>query len=288
MTCKRNKKLRQQPPSYTLNDYHRALSNFDKAVCEACAVSNFTAGRKVEAYKGHSSHIFTRMCHHSVGLVSALPKSRWAKRDYECWEFSLVASHVRALMEGYLLFSYLSEKTSDEEWYVKLNIMHLNDCSRRLRLHQNIRQDDDVEGFKKQQDEIKERLKSSSYFNEMAPKLQKQLLSGKALMIPSRDELLAKLNCDVGAFNGFYDIVSNYTHILPMSFYRSEPNGRGTGVLNNTDLSYIVHSLICATNWLDVATNTMVEFFPDADKVRKGKKSKLTIGPKDNLMSRVK
>ncbi|WP_305819388.1 hypothetical protein [Photobacterium leiognathi] len=273
---------------YGIDEFYLALSAFDKAVCEACAVSNFTGNRYVVHYKGHSSRIFTRMCLHSQGLISALPKTRWAKRDYECWEFSLIAPHVRALMEGYLLFFYLSETPiSEDEWFVKLNIMHLNDCTRRVRLHQNIRSAENEAGCREQQVELKERLQGSEYFKGLPVKLQKQLLTGKALMIPSRDELLEKLGADVGEFNAYYDLVSNYTHILPISYYRSEANGRGTGVQNQTDLSYIVFFLINATYWLSISTERMVELFPDAAKVRKGKRSKFSLGPKENMKNRV-
>lgn len=272
---------------YSIEEFYVALSAFDKAVCEACAVSNFTGNRYVVHYKGYSSHIFTRMCLHSQGLISALPKTRWAKRDYECWEFSLIAPHVRALMEGYLLFFYLSETPiSEDEWYVKLNVMHLNDCTRRIRLHQNIKGTEDEAGCREQQAELKERLKGSEFFKELPSKLQKQLLTGKALMIPSRDELLEKRGADVGEFNAYYDLVSNYTHILPISFYRSEANGRGSGVYNQSDLSYIVLFLIKATQWLSTSTERMVELFPDAAKVKKGKKSKFPLGPKENMKNR--
>lgn len=270
-----------------MDDFHFALSTFDKAVCEACAVSNFIGSRYVVHYKGYSSHIFTRMCLHAHALISALPKSRWARRDYECWDFSLIAPHVRALMEGYLLFFYLSETpTSEDEWYVKINVMNLNDCTRRVRLHENIKNTEDEEGFREQQLELKGRLQGSKYFKDLPPKIQKQLLTGKALMIPSRDELLEQLNIDVGEFNGFYDVVSNYTHILPISYYRSEANGRGTGVKNRADLSYIVASLVNSTHWLTSSTDRMVELFPDTAKVRKGKKSKFSLGPKENTKNR--
>lgn len=101
-------------------------------------------------------------------------------------------------------------------------------------------------------------------------------------MIPSREELLEKLGADLGEFNAFYDVVSNYTHILPIAYYRSEANGRGSGVQNRTDLSYIVLSLLKVTHWLSVSTERMVELFPDAAKVRKGKKSRFILGPKEN------
>ncbi|WP_318468149.1 DUF5677 domain-containing protein [Photobacterium leiognathi] len=268
----------------SIDDYYLALNAFDKSVCEACAVSNFTADRYAVHYKGHASHVFTRICAHSMALISALPKSRWAKREYECWDFANIASHVRALMEGYILFFYLSDTPeSEDEWYVKLNIMHLNDCTRRIRLYKNLNNEKEVQGFEVQKKEIKERLKKSIYFLNLEPKLQKQLLTGKALMIPSRDQMLEKLGINVGEFNTFYDVISNYTHILPISYYRNESNGRGTGVYNQTDLSYMILSLFKSSNLLNLSINRMVELFPDAQKVRKGKKSKFTIGPKENM-----
>jgi hypothetical protein len=267
----------------SIDDYYPALSSFDKAVCEACAVSNFTANRYVKHYKGQSSYVFTRLCSYSSALISALPKSRWAKRDYESWEFGNIAAHVRAVMEGYLLFSYLSETPqSEQEWYVKLNIMHLNDCTRRVRLHKNIRNEEGESSFQTHEGEIKQRLRDTEYFCKLPIKLQKALLSGKALMIPSRDELLTKLEIDTGWFNAFYDLLSNYTHILPMSYYRMESNGRGTGVFNQVDLGYIKTSLECCTEWLTSSTNRMVELFPDSKTVRRGKKSKFPTGPKEN------
>ncbi|WP_279496424.1 hypothetical protein [Aeromonas veronii] len=164
--------------------------------------------------------------------------------------------------------------------------MHLNDCTRRVRLHQNIRSSENEAGFLEQQTEIKDRLNKTKYFIDLPSPLQKQLLSGKSLMIPSRDELLEKLNVDIGEFNAFYDVVSNYTHILPISYYRSEANGRGTGVKNRTDLSYITLSLLKSEYWLKCSTDRMLELFPDAEGVRKGRKSKFSLGPKENTKNR--
>ena len=55
--------MKNELVGYNMADFHVALSAFDKAVCEACAVSTFTGSRYVVPYKGYSSHIFTRMCY---------------------------------------------------------------------------------------------------------------------------------------------------------------------------------------------------------------------------------
>ena len=117
---------------------------------------------------------------------------------------------------------------------------------------------------------------------------KKQALNGKILMIPTRDMILESIGIDVGFFNGLFDLLSNHTHVLPMSFYRMEPNGRGTGMCNNADLGYTTLSLIICGNLLDAATNKMTEQFPFTEKHRQGIKSKFSPGPKENRPKQTK
>ena len=54
-------------------------------------------------------------------------------------------------------------------------------------------------------------------------------------MIDSRDERLPRLGIAPKTFNALWDLLSQYTRVLPLSFYRLELNGQGTGVENVTD-----------------------------------------------------
>ncbi|MEN0678666.1 hypothetical protein [Plesiomonas shigelloides] len=264
-------------------DYALALRTFDIAVCEAMAVSQTIGSQYVAPYIGYSSHIFTRMNVHAKALIEAVPRSRWVKRNAVSWDLCVSASHTRALMEGFLLFSYLSEVPGSElEWQTKVNIMHMNDCARRKRLFKNFDNDIERNKFLSMEDEIKARLLGNEYFLSLDMKLRKQCLNGNVLMIPSRDEILTQLGIDCGQFNGLFDTLSNYTHILPMSFYNMEANGRGTGIRNDADFCYIIMSLLISANILSFATDTMVNFFPTVSGVRKGLKSKFNQGPKEN------
>ena len=61
-----------------------------------------------------------------------------------------------------------------------------------------------------------------------------------------------------------------------------EPNGRGTGLENETDKTYTIQAFeICAAILSD-ATDRMVENFPDAADPRKGIASKFQPGPAPN------
>jgi hypothetical protein len=263
--------------------YMTALQKFDAAVCEATAVSQTTASRYVAPNVGYASYVFTRMCGAGIAMIRATPLSRWTHSDFVDWQFATVAGHARALLDGHLLFSYLIEPPNSEaELKTRINVMHLNDCTRRIELHLNLGNADEVAGFEEQRVELQNRLKGNEFFLSLPPSVQKQCLNGQFLMVDSRDSMLAKVGFEKGEFNALYDLWSQHIHILPMSFYRMEPEGRGTGLENDTDRDYITQALELSASILSEATNRMVEQFPDAAKVRKGVESTFSPGPASN------
>lgn len=266
---------------FTMDDFHHYLREFDKAVCEANAVSQGVGVRMAEAFKGWSTYIFSRICIHASIMISNVPRSRWAKRDYDFWDFSAIAPHVRAILEAELLFMYLSENPdSTEEWSAKLNVMHMNDCVKRIELFTSSDNTKALDFYHEQKDIITERLNNNPVFLYLEQGTRKRCLTGKALMIPNRDELLVKLGKDPKSFKIMFDFLSHYTHILPMSYYKMEPNGRGTGCFNNYDFGYMIMGMIICTESLTKCTDRLVELFPDVRRLRKGTKSKFTLGPK--------
>ncbi|CAE6855316.1 hypothetical protein R75461_07677 [Paraburkholderia nemoris] len=271
----------------TRSDYIAALKKFDAAICEAVAVSQAASGRFVEANKSYATRLFVRLCAHGIALVRAVPLTRWVKSDHEDWDFSCAAPHVRAILEGYLLFSYIIETPkSPEELSAKINIMHLNDCMRRVKLFTNLESHDEIASLVAQADELRERLLKNEFFLSMPEPKRKRFLAGEYLMIDSRDERLNKLGIAPRTFSVLWDLLSQNTHVLPLSFYRLEPNGRGTGLENATDRNYLTRFLTIAAETMEEATNLMVGAFPDATDVRKGVKSGFSPGPRSNEMAK--
>lgn len=270
-------------PAVDRATYATALQKFDAAVCEAAAVSQTTANRFVAPNVGYASYVFTRMCGVGIAMIRAAPLSRWTRSDFVDWQFSAVAGHARALLDGYLLFNYLIEPPKSEaELKTRINVMHLNDCTRRIELHLNLGTADEITGFEKQRAELQERLKGNEFFLSLPSPVQKQCLNGRFLMVDSRDAMLAKVGFEKDQFDAIYDLLSQHIHILPMSFYRIEPNGRGTGIENDTDRAYTAQALELCTSVLAAATDRMVEQFPDAVAARKGTNSTFTPGPTSN------
>jgi hypothetical protein len=271
------------PPSETTEMYLEALNKFDATVCEAIAVSQATARRMSSPHVGYGTHVFTRICVIAIALIRAVPKSRWVQSDFDHWDFGSVAGHCRSILEGQLLFSYIIKApVSPEEWSARLNVMHLNDCTRRMTILEDVIGAEQRSGFAAQQTELRERLARNNWFLALDAKLQKRLLSGDMLTIPTRDKLLAEVGWERADFYGIWNMLSQYTHVLPLSFYRLEANGRGTGVENDTDRGYISMMLDLCEQALKQCTDRLVQEFPEAASVRKGTASRFSPGPNSN------
>lgn len=263
--------------------YGERLKAFDSAICEAVAVSQAQAGREADLHVGYASKIYARMCGHGISMIRAAPLSRWVHSDFYDWNFSTIAVHARAIMEGLLILTYLLEKPSgNDEVLARINVMHLYDCTKRIEFHEDIGNEKSLPGFREKQKEIRGRLKNNNYFKGLDPRVQKSCLSGKKLYIRSRDQLIEKLEINKGQYDALYDLYSQHSHILTFSFYRMEPNGRGTGVENDVDRTYIGVALQIAADFMQKATDFIVEEFPDTADVREGAKSKFSHGPKEN------
>lgn len=270
--------------SIDLITYKELLGSFDAAVCEAMAVGQASAGRLAAPYIGYTTKIFARLCSHAQSFVRAAPLSRWTRSDAQHWDFGAVAGHARTIMEGALLFNYLSrEPESPEEWSTRLLVMHLNDCTRRERLFTALRNSAELAAHAEQADDLRRQLRQNPWFCRLSQRRQNELLSGQPLTVTSREQQIEATGLDKATFDTLWQLFSQYAHILPISFYRMEANGRGTGLINDADLTYIGMGLEVCTSVMASCTDRMIEFFPDVSAVRRGAASKFAPGPRSNL-----
>ena len=63
------------------------------------------------------------------------------------------------------------------------------------------------------------------------------------MTLVSRDRLLDQFELDPKEFYLLWDLTSQHMHLLSLAFMRMESNGRGTGVENIVDRTYIVIGL---------------------------------------------
>lgn len=161
----------------------------------------------------------------------------------------------------------------------------MNDCMRRLELHRNIGSSaEQIEFFEAEAADLRSLLGSNEYFATLPAPVQKQCMNGKFLMMASRDEMLARFGYQKAAFDAIWDLWSQHVHILPLSFLRMEPNGRGTGIENQADRDYWTHALLMSAAAMCSATNELVNIFPDVADSRLGVRSEFSPSPHANRL----
>ncbi|WP_128621845.1 hypothetical protein [Pseudomonas aeruginosa] len=269
----------------TDDDYNDALLKLDVVTCEAMAVSQAIREESSDLHMEFSAQVFKRLCAHSMAIICALPRSRWVASDFENWDFACIAGHSRALLEGCLLFRYLAKTPScNAEWSARLYVLYINDHSRRAEMMTRVRAEEEAADWIRQADELRERLGPNPWFQALDGKTKKRSLAGDNVTISTRDEIIeyAYAGLDKASFYAVWNLLSQYSHVLPMSFTTTENNGRGSGLPNQADLDYMTTTASLAADTLHNATNLMTDAFPDAQSVRNGIESKFTPGPKAN------
>jgi hypothetical protein len=210
------------------------------------------------------------LCVSGTSLLRIAPEN---KSPLENWDWSAVAALARGILECYLTFYYLTVEVVDEdEWYTRLNLMHLHDCTSRIEMFTHLNNmgdagvDKDLIGFQKQKEELIQRISGRKYFNTFFEKQKKHFLRGKSSFLLSQDEILERMKEDSKKFRFFYHFLSLQTHSLPASFYRVAESEHGRGVENDKEKAYIAMTLEYINVTYEHAIEGMVTLFPDMEK----------------------
>lgn len=247
--------------------YRAALSHFETALQAALEVSRLK-GHQPSATSAifWASLLFTRLCNFSVSLSKLLPGSAYSmgKAD-EIWDNSSVSSLARDIFECFLLFFYLGVETvPEDEWKARQSLMHLHDCTMRLRVFY-VGEAEAVQRafYEGEQTRLKALLEANTYFASLPEKQRNRLLKGRDLLFLSQDEILERLGEDRALIRRIYEMLSAHTHSLPLSFYSGREDDRGRGVENLPEKRYMAQSLEFLTRILARATTAYLSVFPE-------------------------
>jgi len=263
--------LLARPHALSADDrvYRNSLSHFETALQKALGVSRLK-GHQPSATSAifWASLLFTRLCNFSVSLSRLLPGSAYSmgKAD-EIWDNSSVSSLARDIFECFLLFFYLGVETvPEDEWKARQSLMHLHDCTMRLRVFY-VGEAEAVQRafYEGEQKRLKALLEANNYFANLPEKQRNRFLKGRDLLFLSQDEVLERLGEDRALIRRIYEMLSAHTHSLPLSFYSGREDDRGRGVENLPEKRYMAQSLEFLTGILVRATTAYLSIFPDTN-----------------------
>lgn len=247
-------------------EYAILVSALDVCVGECIGVSQSCAGIKSPtAAHFYASLLFTSLCTRAISLVSLVPHSPWSQKRLENWDFASAAGLVRSILELRLTFYYLCiEKVERVEWECRWNTLNMHDCHSRQYLFQEMGNSaEHIEGFRKDQEELRARLEENQYFNALPPGRRKQILNGQVSLLAPLEAVAQKAGVDTKEFRILYKLFSSQIHGFPLSYYRMPEQNRGRGVHSESEEGYTSLCISSATKWLGGARLEMEQLFRD-------------------------
>ena len=249
--------LVRKDAKYYISHYSGLYSALTTVIRDAIWVSIQAENKAGGDRRYWCSVIFIRLIATCRSLLRLCPKD--TADIFGNWDFGSVASLSRNLFEGYLLFSYFSEPSQDDEWRTRLNVMQLCDCTSRIKLFKQMGRHEQAAAFQPQADDLRARLQSNIYFQSLELQRQQQLLQGIRPSLYSMRELSLRASVDDRVW-GYFELLSSHTHTLPVSFYRLGEQGR-TGVANEADQSYIASAIEFSIDMLQRAIEAFKKDF---------------------------
>ena len=245
-----------------LDRYRTALRFYTKSVKRATETSHATKGLTAGAQRYWASVVFTRLVSVASGVLFIAPESL-VNESSQLWDFCSIASLIRAVFETVLTLQYLGlDELSDDEWKFRIALIHLNDCTERIRLFDSLGDHAFLAGLVPMAMELRRRVKSYPNFNNFTPQLQKDMLRGEKATAYGKEQILIRMNVDPSPVLSFYRFISNYIHNYPMGFHRTDWHGRD-GTLNAVDVGYSAIALTFANEWLETACVNYEKKFAD-------------------------
>ena len=229
--------------------YAKALKSFTRTTKRAFEASTAAKGIDAGNQRYWASVLLTRICSLCTSVLLVCPRSVLNERGLN-WDFEGVAALSRSLFEAILMLFYLGlETVSEDEWKARIKLVHLADCTERIRLFHSLENQDEIASFVLTAVGLRSELKANSFFQTIPLKKQKELLTGEKATLFGKGEIITRLKENPEATLDFYRFISNYVHSFPLGFHRTSMHKRD-GTENDVDKTYMGLALEFATEWL--------------------------------------
>ena len=223
------------------DEYKKRIAAFESALNDCFNLSQRCSGiRAPTAAHFYASVLFTSLCSRGASFGILAPGTTFSTKSFDHWDFASLAVLARSILEIRISLFYLCiQECSDVEWKFRWDLFNLHDCTSRIHLFQEMDRDsDDLAGFEKQAEELRDRLRKNEFFLALKESQQRHLLHGKHAYAVSLESIAEHAGVAITEFRWLYRFLSSHVHGLPMSFYRMEEDGRGRGVHSEVEEDY--------------------------------------------------
>lgn len=188
-----------------------------------------------------------------------------------------IAVIARSMLETSLMTFYLSEKMTEEEWWLRRLVLDLHDTITRYKMFKHFRDATqnpilkrglagEASDFRAGIDKERDRLRNNEEFKKLTDDRQKKILDGNEIYVSGLRAVVKLAGWNIDEFDGAYAYLSSYLHNAPVSFYRAEDHGSTFDKTSGAQYSLVGFALERAGYALDSTTDRIKSSFPDQFK----------------------
>ena len=169
-------------------------------------------------------------------------------------DHSAIIGVCRMIMEASILFQYLMEEVSSEEWHCRLLCLNLHDTVNRIKLMRGFQTKEERKALPHNREQLETELKEDAFFKTLPNERAEALLTGEHFYLRGVNKAVRQSGWDTEKYMSFYSYFSAHAHSAPMSFFRfrrqytnfAEPSEVQQAIVA-TALSVAEYSLLKAT-----------------------------------------
>jgi hypothetical protein len=191
--------------------------HFEGAMMLLSLISSKITGLPMTLSHSLASAILGKICITAMS-AQALFRGHEEKR-LPFLDHSSIAVLSRAIIESSIMYWYLMEEVSEEEWDFRLQVMRVHDASSRVRLFKRLV----VDEAQNQRDTLKglrDELTTMPLFCRRPKEQQVKLSAGEMIYVNGMRSVVGNMNFDEEYFDSVYNYLSSYVHSSPLSYFR--------------------------------------------------------------------
>ncbi len=238
-------------------------ASFLAALDHLSTTSNQIAGRSVSTRFGWASWIYARMGL-AANSVALLMEAYVDRKDHSTIDHVSIGNICRSIIEYQVFLAYLLEDNiSDDDWQLRKWTLDIHDCNSRIRLFRSLGNESQVERFKAQLLELRNRIKTSKAFLDLPIDSQSAIVVGNRFYIRGMRAALSAADWEERQWDGIYSYLSGSTHSAPISFYRSDLRGADNLSIVPQQFAFCGFALEVATRAIQWSTYRIEKVFSE-------------------------
>lgn len=134
-------------------------------------------------------------------------------------DHSSIAVLCRAIIETSIMYWYLMEEVSEDEWEFRLRVMKIHDAASRVRLFKPVIANE-ADNQRAVLQALRIKLAAMPLFQKRTAQQQKKLSGGEVIYVNGMRSVVESMNFDETYFDSVYNYLSTYVHSTPLSYFR--------------------------------------------------------------------